>query len=354
LHRTERALCLRAYLRACRVDPVVKQVGLLQSAFHILRREKALLERRRIRELRQLPVAPGKQSLVWADGEALCMTQSFQAELAGQVPDWLRLASMPASADYLGEIKSLSSSRVAWLVRRRTSLSPGTMIAWLLRREPVSPELSQAALLFRLERHGIAAPKLLAFGQRSWGPRRQESFILMEIPADARELGDWLRETPPSVLGSTLRERRRQVIRQSGALARLLHDATVFLDHGQLAAEGYAMGDQRGLLFVQEQADGVLVLCGAVGALAIRRRGLRRHPRTDLAFLREHYAAALASRTDELRFLLCYLGIPRLTPAARLLARALSKSNGLPPATQFPKSLPSRSTAPQPRRKAVA
>jgi tRNA A-37 threonylcarbamoyl transferase component Bud32 len=354
MHRTERALCLRSYLRACRIDPVVMKVGLLESAFHILRRERALLQRRRIREMRQVPLTPGQQSLVWVDGEALCMTQAFQRELGGRVPDWIRFDSMPSSERILAETKHLTSGRTTWLVRRRAKLDLRKIASGLLGRTPVSPEVKQAALLFRLERHGIAAPKLLAFGERAHGAWERESFLLMELPQDVRELGHWLREMPPTVLGGTLREHRRQLVRQTGTLMRRLHDATVSLDHGKLVSRPPALGGQHGILFVREFADGTEVFCGAIEVLTIRRRRMRSHALADLVFLRRQFAGALGSRTDELRFIQSYLGIPRVTPAARDLARTVSKSDRSARSLRLSDSLLPPRTSPPPKRKAVA
>jgi tRNA A-37 threonylcarbamoyl transferase component Bud32 len=350
MHRTERAFCLRAYLRACRVDPVVMKVGLLESAFHILRRERALLQRRRIREMRQVPLASAQQALVWVDGEALCMTQAYQQELQGHIPDVLRLDSMPPSTRYSAEPKYLPSGRSAWLVRRRTELGFMTRARRLLGRNVTSPEVQQAALLFRLERHGIRAPRLLAFGEREHEGRQQESFLFMELSPDARDLGGWLCEMPPTVLGGTLREQRRQVIRQAGVLMRRLHDATVFVDKRKLAT----ISDWHGFLCVMENSNGPEIGCSNVEALHIRRSRTRSHALADLVLLRRRFAALLGSRTDQLRFLRSYLGVPRVTPAARDLARTVSRSDRSVRSMSPPGSLPFPPTSPRPKPKAVA
>src|SRR5207245_2051826 len=63
--RRERLLCWRAYLAA--QAPLVARPSKL---LHTLCRLSARLQRlRRIRELRQAPLSPGRQSLIWLDGE---------------------------------------------------------------------------------------------------------------------------------------------------------------------------------------------------------------------------------------------------------------------------------------------
>ena len=58
-------------------------------------------------------------------------------------------------------------------------------LAWLwcvCRRRPLlSPELRDAGTFFRRQKHGLAAPRVLAFGQRRPRPWRTESFLLTEI-----------------------------------------------------------------------------------------------------------------------------------------------------------------------------
>src|SRR5262249_17231311 len=57
---------------------------------------------------------------------------------------------------------------------------------WLwnaFRKQPLqTPEARQAGMLFRQQRHGLAVPRLLAFGQRRLRPWRTESFLLTEVP----------------------------------------------------------------------------------------------------------------------------------------------------------------------------
>jgi tRNA A-37 threonylcarbamoyl transferase component Bud32 len=178
----ERLRCLAAYLRATPHAPPLRRV-----AAAIRRRAQALLRKRRIRELRQ--ALPGRevQGLIWLDGEALCVTPAFAAELGGHVPDWLRLDAAATDGVRHGNVP-LSDGRVG-LLTQRVSRHP---LAWLGRvlgrQRPTSPELAQAAQLFRLERDGAAGPRLLAVGQKQVGATRILSLLLTEAPAGAGEV----------------------------------------------------------------------------------------------------------------------------------------------------------------------
>src|SRR5262249_46937885 len=92
----ERLRCLRAYLQRCSRRPGESPVRLRQAVFRILSLEKRLRRQRRIREQHHLPLMIGTQSLIWRDGEALCLTPEFESALQGEAPDWLDLANLPA------------------------------------------------------------------------------------------------------------------------------------------------------------------------------------------------------------------------------------------------------------------
>jgi len=67
------------------------------------------------------------------------------------------------------------------------------------------------------------------------------------------------------------------------------------------------------------------VVLSRVDGLRTRRRSGAVRPFQDLAKLRDAVASAGCSRTDELRFFLAYLGLPRLTAAAKRQARPLGR-----------------------------
>jgi hypothetical protein len=83
-------------------------------------------------------------------------------------------------------------------------------------KRSATPEVEQAATIFRLQRHGIAVPELLAFGHQQRFCR-SVSFLLTES-LEAADMGDWLSFSHDTV-------HRRHVLRQAGDILRRLHIA---------------------------------------------------------------------------------------------------------------------------------
>jgi tRNA A-37 threonylcarbamoyl transferase component Bud32 len=298
----ERLACLRAYLRAAGRGAALP--GLAAAARAVRRRSAALLRKRRMRELRQPPLEWGRQNLVWVQGEALCVTREFRAELGGRLPDWLTCGGIPPA---LGAHVSRSTVGLprgpALLVRRRSCRPLAWLWAWLRGRRLLSPELEQAGTLFRLQRYGITTPRLLAVGQRHLRPWRAESLLLTEPPAGGVPLATWLS-------GQADREQRRLVLRRAAELLRRLHDADCSFRPGASPAEAVQV----------REGDTPEVVLGSVEG--VRKRCSRGAVTRDLAALCRGLAGGLR-RTEWLWFLLGYLELPRLTLAARRLARKL-------------------------------
>lgn len=164
------------------------------------------------------------QNLVWLDGEALCVTGAYYKELDGKAPHWLRFRDLPPNAVDRQAV-SLSHGRAATLVRRSFRGLRGWPHFW--RRNEQAPEVRQAALLYRLERHSILCPKLLAFGARR-GHWSRQSFLLSEPVPGLSGLSRAL-ESALSV------KKRADLLRQAGMLLRQIHEAGYIL--GRKAAD---------------------------------------------------------------------------------------------------------------------
>jgi hypothetical protein len=318
----ERLTCLLAYLRAsaqCRVPRFFLADAVRRIRLHSLR----LQRRRRIREQRQAPLATGTQNLIWLEGEALCVTREFQEEMRQAAGDWwahLRqdldgsrppAGSEAPAAAHPAEV-SLPGPRRAQLVRR----SAARPLRWLwsvLRRRPLtSPELERAATLFRLQRFGVATPRLLAVGQRHPRPWRTESFLLTEPPPHTVRLAGWLAGQAGRPLESCERRQRRRLLREAGQVLRRLHHAGY---HGSCFDDGHFL--------IQAGEDGPTVVLGNLEGIHGRRYSRSTWHRRDLRVLYATFAPVLASRTDALRFLLGYLGTEWLTADGRRLVRKI-------------------------------
>ncbi len=203
---------------------------------------RGLLQRRKIREQRQPPLKTGKQNLIWLDGEALCVTRQYLQQVEGHVPAWLRAPTKDDMAANAEETRTMvdAGGIVLRFVRRRSNGFWTWLTSKLRCRRFGSPELEQAAAIFRLERHGITCPRLLAVGQRCRRPWQIESFLLTEPVANVTPLCQWLAER-----GVRPVAHRRCVLRQTGALLRRLHEAGYGLD-AQAASTAFGVRELPG------------------------------------------------------------------------------------------------------------
>jgi len=117
------------------------------------------------------------QELVRIGGETVCAIPSMAREL--EPPDVIASLYDPAND---GRTIHFRDGRTGTLRVRRYRTPIGRW--WSAVRGKVwrSTELKAARLLFHLERHGIAAPKLLAYGQVTARFRPAGSFLLAEVP----------------------------------------------------------------------------------------------------------------------------------------------------------------------------
>lgn len=171
----DRMACLRAYVREANTSISVERM-----ARAIRRQSQRLLRKRHFRECRLL-LPSVSQELIWLHGEELCATPDFAASLEGVIPDWLRLEC----ADWSDEQQThasvaLPDGRRGVLVRRREDRPLRWLWLQFRRHAYTSREVRQAGLIFRRQRMGLPAPRLLAFGERHPLPWRTESFLLTE------------------------------------------------------------------------------------------------------------------------------------------------------------------------------
>jgi len=185
-------------------------------------REAAKIRKRRsIRDQRQPVVAPSAQRLIWVAEEAVCA-----------VPDVAASWPQPAVAAPFYGCKPgtlgvrLPDQREAVLIRGRSFAPFGRLRSALRGRPWRSPGVTLGRMLFHLERYGIPAPRLLAFGQRLTGRASAEWFALHDLHGEP-------------IRGSVETDTAVRL----GQLLRLLHDAGCRLIGQPLAAFGTAHGD---------------------------------------------------------------------------------------------------------------
>jgi hypothetical protein len=164
--------CERLIVDLCRLGFTLRCL-----AGRIRHEARQLLQKRHVRETRTCPPL-ADEGVIWLDGEAVCVTQSFLRELKGTMPEWLRPSSGRGTTR---TIVPLPNDRRGLLIRRTLDQPLAWLVRALRRRAVRSPELKQAGRLFRCLRQGLPAPRLLAFGQRQTWPWRTESFLLTEL-----------------------------------------------------------------------------------------------------------------------------------------------------------------------------
>ena len=168
----------------------LRAYGRLDWARTIDAQATRLLGKRHIREKRG--VVQG-QTWTLLEGRALCVTPALGAEL----PRWLHLDAM----------RLLPGQKAT---RRWLTLDDGRRVL-LVRRRGGESAMKLAHLLWRLERHGIRGPEVLAAGERG-----VDSFVLLAVPRAIRLQAALARLSP---------QQRMRIWRQTGELLQHLHDA---------------------------------------------------------------------------------------------------------------------------------
>jgi heptose I phosphotransferase len=211
-----------------------------------------LRQKRHIREKRQPPTAE-PQTWICYDGEALNVTPELVEATAGRPLDWLQLEQQPvgpapASRRWL----VLPDNRQVLLERQRGYVSLNERFRqWLLGRPIISAEQRRATLLWRLQRHGVPAPRVLAAGRRLDARGYQDSFLLCEPYGATVRLSAWLARAE--------RPQRRRVLRQLGGLLARLHDACCYGESEVVVALA-VRHEEGGPTLVLENVEGITPL----------------------------------------------------------------------------------------------
>jgi hypothetical protein len=229
--------------------------------------------KRRIRELRQEPLPEGTQSLVSLEGGSVLAAPKLLANASDVMENLLRLGTFPPGAkNHLEErMIALPNGGRAFFVRRRVHRPRGWLWAWLRGKPLLSPERQQADAIYRLQRHGVAVPCLLAYGQRQPLPWRQESLLLVEAAGRHTPLLDWLSRCPNP-------QARRWMVTEAALLLRRMHAAGIYL--GTDETLGFS------LQVWHAKENGPRLVLGSVATLVIRRRPCERLAAQDLEVFR--------------------------------------------------------------------
>ncbi len=269
-----RLRCLRAYLREANRSalPMARLAQEVRRTADLRRRE------RNVRELGQLPTPPRDQQFVPACDGRLLIVRSYWDNLDGRLPTWL--TCLPNAVGPMMDF-TLTAANAAGgtTLRVHTTTRPAA--------HAEMPPL--AHLLFRLQRFGVPAPRLLAVGRSPL-----QHFVVTEAPA-ILPFDVAFAKAPPS--------ERRRMLGQAGSMIRQIHDA------GHSLPPGDSWPCRLGIAL----STGNVVLSNVDGLL----RG--NSPWQDLAANEITQPTIRLSRTEQLRFLAAYLGRPGKPKSTRRL-----------------------------------
>ncbi|MCS6866974.1 MAG: lipopolysaccharide kinase InaA family protein [Gemmataceae bacterium] len=173
----------RQRLRMLRAYGEISDVARIEMLARRLGRRRSIRDQR-LASTMTSPPAP-TQRLVWLAGEAVCAIPEIAA-------GWPQPVIGPPfyGASAIAEERCLRwANREAVLVRGCSVAPWGRLWAWWRAVPWRSPGVTAARVLFHLERYGLAAPRLLAFGQRWVSRSRAEWFTLYE-PVRGVPLGE--------------------------------------------------------------------------------------------------------------------------------------------------------------------
>jgi hypothetical protein len=151
----------------------------LNSAITLHAQSLRLRDRRSIRDQRQPAMAESRQRLVWVAGEAVCAIPEVAAV-------WPKEALAPPFYGCKPGAFAVTTpnGREGLLIRGRQTARLARLLARLRGRSWRSAGVTLGRLLFHLQRYGIAAPRLLAFGQRFTSRVSAEWFVLHTLPPE--------------------------------------------------------------------------------------------------------------------------------------------------------------------------
>jgi heptose I phosphotransferase len=196
---------------------------------------------------------------------------------------------------------------------------PGGLVFYLKRHTHPSAQAGTAGVrewdnIEALNALGISCPVLVAAGSGTLNGSPCSFLITAAIP-DAIPLDDYLRQLYDAHGDETIWREKRELISKLAELARKLHH------HGFHHKDFYLCH-----MFVNHKTP----MAEPLTLIDLQRLGRTRFFRRrwivkDLAALNYSATPDFTTATDRLRFVMVYLGITRLTPAARRLIRSVNR-----------------------------
>lgn len=264
-----RLRCLRAYLAAVTEAPPLGRV-----ARSIRQQAARLLTRHNLREIGGLPVPAGDQQFVALQQGRLLIVRSYYEELGGQLPPWLAACSESAAQ----------------------ACASGSGNTWIQSSGRTGREMPPLAhTLFRLQRFGVPAPRLLAVGFS-----QVHAFVVARSPVTI--------PLAEAIAKASFGQRCR-LLREAGWIIRQVHEAGYCLPGGDCWTRRLGM----------VRATGRVVFANVE---PLQRGKAAWQELAPLEFSRQEFRL---SRTEQLRFLRGYLQRPRMNDHDRAWLKTLHR-----------------------------
>lgn len=322
-HAADRQVLEDAYLQAAGLEPRACELETLTAAA-----AERQLQRRWVWELRECeslphrtvrPLVTVEAGRVWIDREfrpllARSHLDTFDALMTTTAGRCLR--ALPDRENWRLELHDAHHTvRGAYLKKHHVRGVTNWLRAHVGAGPVGSAGRAEARSVARLNRSGIAAMRLIAFGEKLHRDGRLESFVLTEELAGATQLDHFLRRRfPPLSCQATQRDTEKQ---------RLLAEVA------EVASQFHRMGyNHRDLycchFFIREPQPGQF----EVNLIDLQRVEHRRYLRRrwlvkDLAQLGYSAPRDRISCTDRLAFIKHYLGVTRLDPSHKRFIRSI-------------------------------
>lgn len=333
-----------------------EQIGLVRAG--VEQHVACLLKLRKIWEIRESDTCEPRPDqrletvqagTMWIDrryraqleGSGLASFESMMSTSRGKL-----LRALPDRENWRIDLAHPGAEHRGAYLKKHHVRTAGTILRSKLGSGPgETPGRVEARNVARLTRGGIAAMRLIAFGEKLHSDGLLESFVLTEELFGYVQLDHFLRRRFPP--------RPPAPRRRDPALRRLIHEVAT------AAAKFHTLGyNHRDLycchFFIQEDSSGDFqVNLIDLQRVQHRRRFRRRWLVKDLAQLAYSAPRQHISSTDKLLFMKRYLGVRRLRPAdKRFIRRVLAKQQQmewrLGPHRDAPHDMPLATIAPNP------
>ena len=199
--------------------------------FHLLaldidREAIRLLSYRHVREKRNTQVALQPQNWIFLEKQNLFVT-SICSEDEKLHLDQLLLEAKKLQVSgkvVLRKTMPCGDSELR-LQYRNISWFESLFFSYFKSRKAKAPEYSHAAILYKIQRHGVCTGKILALGIRKKNFFSQESFLLTREPAKTLPLYEWFQQgTSAEILG-----RQQMVFEAMGRMLAKVHSSGCYL-----------------------------------------------------------------------------------------------------------------------------